>query len=123
MLLYQELTDKILKAAYTVHRELGCGFLEKVYQEALAIQLEEMGIRFEREKHLPISYHGHRLACDYVADFVVDEKVIIELKAVSALDKVHEAQLINYLKATGIKVGFLMNFGTIKFDFKRMARY
>lgn len=123
MILYKELTDKILRAAYTVHNELGCGFLEKVYQEALAIKMSEMDIPFEREKRIAISYHGHQLACDYIADFVVDDKVILELKAVSALEKIHEAQLINYLKATGIKVGFLMNFGTLKLDFKRMARY
>lgn len=123
MLLYKELTDKILKAAYTVHGELGCGFFEKVYQEALAIQLQEMGIPFEREKHLPINYHGHQLACDYIADFVVDGKVILELKAISAFEGVHEAQVINYLKATGIKVGFLMNFGKEKFDFRRLSRH
>lgn len=122
MLIYEELTDRVLKAAYTVHRELGCGFLEKVYQEALAIQLEEMGIRFEREQHLPISYHGHQLACDYIADFIIDDTVILELKALSALESVHEAQILNYLKATGIKVGLLLNFGTPRLQIKRIVR-
>lgn len=122
MLIHEELTDRILKAAHTVHRELGCGFLEKVYQEALAIQLQEMGIPFEREKHLPISYHGHLLACDYIADFVVDGTVILELKALSALEIVHEAQILNYLKATGIRVGLLLNFGTPRLQIKRMVR-
>ncbi len=123
MLLYEELTDNILSAAYCVHKELGCGFFEKVYQEALAILLQERGIPFEREKHLHIFYHGQQLQCDYVADFVIDNKVILELKAVNVLEPVYEAQLINYLKATGLKVGFLMNFGQKQFYFRRMARY
>ena len=123
MLLYKELTDKILSAAYCVHKELGCGFFEKVYQEALAIVLTERGIPFEREKHLPIIYHGQQLQCDYIADFVIDNKVILELKAVKEMEPVFEAQLINYLKVTGLKVGFLMNFGQKEFYFRRMARY
>ena len=121
MLLYKELTDRILKAAYTVHNELGCGFLEKVYQEAMAIQLSEMGIPFEREKHLPITYHGKVLKCDYIADFVVDNKVIIELKAVTETSPIFEAQTINYLRATGIKVGLLINFGIRQLQIKRLA--
>ena len=123
MLLYKELTDRILKAAYTVHNELGCGFLEKVYQEALAIQMTEMNIPFEREKHLNVFYHGKCLQCDYIADFVVDDKVILELKAATEMDNVFKAQTINYLKITGYKVGFLMNFGQEEFQFKRFARY
>ena len=121
MLLYKELTDKIIRAAYTVHNELGCGFLEKVYQEAMAIQLSEMGIPFEREKHLPITYHGKVLKCDYIADFVVDNKVIIELKAVTEMSPIFEAQTINYLRATGIKVGLLINFGIRQLQIKRLA--
>ena len=123
MLLYKDLTDRVLAAAYSVHRELGCGFFEKVYQEALAIVLSEQGIPFEREKHLPVFYHGRQLQCDFVADFVVDDKIILELKAVTEMLPVFEAQLINYLKATDIKVGFLMNFGQKEFYFRRMARY
>ena len=123
MLLYQELTNRILKACYTVHNELGCGFLEKVYQEALAIQMTEMNIPFEREKHLNVFYHGKCLQCDYIADFVVDDKVILELKAVTEMDNVFKAQTINYLKITGYKIGFLMNFGQEEFQFKRFVRY
>ena len=123
MLLYKDLTDRILKAAYMVHNELGCGFLEKVYQEALAIQMTEMNIPFEREKHLNVFYHGKCLQCDYIADFVVDDKVILELKAVTEMDNVFKAQTINYLKITGYKVGFLMNFGQEEFQFKRFVRY
>ena len=121
MLLYQELTNRILKACYTVHNELGCGFLEKVYQDALEVQLSEMDIPFEREKHLPITYHGKVLKCDYIADFVVDNKVIIELKAVTEMSPIFEAQTINYLRATGIKVGLLINFGIRQLQIKRLA--
>ena len=123
MLLYKDLTDRILKAAYQVHNELGCGFLEKVYQEALAIQMTEMNIPFQREKHLNVFYHGKCLQCDYIADFVIDDKVILELKSVTEMDNVFKAQTINYLKITGYKVGFLMNFGQEEFQFKRLVRY
>ena len=121
MLLYQELTNRILKACYTVHNELGCGFLEKVYQEALEVQLSEMGIPFEREKHLPITYHGKVLECDYIADFVVDNKVIIELKAVTEMSPIFEAQTIRCLRAPGIRVGLLINFGIRDLQIKRLA--
>lgn len=117
MILFEELTEKILKAAYQVHNELGCGFMEKVYQEALAIQMHEMNILFEREKHLSVQYHGKQLQCDYIADFVVDNKVIVELKAVTQMDHVFQAQVINYLKITGHKIGFLINFGQEKLEF------
>ena len=123
MLLYEDLTEKILGAAFLVHRELGCGFLEKVYQEALAVVLTEMEIPFEREKPLDIVFHGKMLSCKYIADFVIDNKVILELKAVTCLDANCESQVINYLKATGYKVGFLMNFGNPSFHFKRLVRY
>ena len=121
MLLHQELTNKILKACYTVHNELGCGVLEQVYQEALAIQMTEIRIPLEREKQLPITYLGKMLNCEYFADFVVDNKVIVELKAVTEMSTVFEAQTINYLKATGIKVGLLINFGVTQLQIKRFA--
>ena len=123
MLLYESLTDKILEAAYQVHKELGCGFLEKVYQEALAIQMTEMGIPFEREKRLDVFYHGKCLQCEYFADFVVADKVILELKAVTEMDKVYKAQTINYLKITGYKIEFLMDFGREKFEFYRISNF
>jgi GxxExxY protein len=100
---------------------LGCGFHEKVYQEALAIVLEEQNIPFEREKHLPIEFHGRVLNCDYIADFVVDASVILELKAVSEMNSVYEAQVINYLKATRLQVGLLVNFGQKDLQVKRLA--
>ena len=123
MFLYKELTDKILRACYNVHNGLGCGFFEKVYQEAPAIELTETDIPFDREKHLTITYHGKVLDCDYIADFVVDGKIILELKAVTEMNTLFEAQLINYMKATHIKVGYLINFGQERLYYKRYARY
>ena len=121
MYLHQDLTSKIIGACYMVHNELGCGFYEKVYQEALAIVLEEQGISFEREKHLPIEFHGHILECGYIADFVIDNTVILELKAVSELNSTFESQVINYLKATHLQVGLLINFGQKELQVKRFA--
>ena len=121
MYLHQELTGKIIGACINVHNELGCGFHEKVYQEALAIVLEESGIPFEREKHLPIEFHGRILDCEYIADFVIDNAVILELKAVSEMSSVFEAQVINYLKATGLQIGLLINFGQRELQVKRLA--
>ena len=119
--LHQELTGKIIHCCIDVHKELGCGFLEKVYQEALAIVFKEEGIEFEREKHLPIHFRGTTLQCDYIADFVIENKVILELKAVSALDSLFEAQVINYLRATGLQVALLINFGQKELQVKRIA--
>ena len=121
MYLHQELTGEIIGACINVHNELGCGFHEKVYQEAMAIVLEESGIPFEREKHLPIEFHGRILDCEYIADFVIDNAVILELKAVSEMSSVFEAQVINYLKATGLQIGLLINFGQRELQVKRLA--
>ena len=107
---YQELTSKIIDAVYTVHNTLGFGFLEKVYQNALIIELLKRGIKAESEKPIKVLYADHVVG-DYVADVVVDDKVILELKAVKELNDIHEVQLVNYLKATGIEVGLLINFG------------
>ena len=119
--LHQELTGRIIHCCMDVHNELGCGFLEKVYQEALEIVLKEEGINYELEKHLPIQFRGTTLQCDYIADFVIDNKVIVELKAVSALDSLFEAQVINYLRATGLQVALLINFGQKELQIKRLA--
>ena len=107
---HRELTAKIIDCAYKVHRELGFGFLESVYQNALVIELTKADLKVEQEKKVPVSYDGQVIG-DFTADVVVEEKVILELKSVKQLHAAHEAQLINYLKATGIEVGLLINFG------------
>ena len=105
----------------TVHRELGCGFLEAVYQEALEKEFSEVGIPFQREVPLKIYYKGLPLDKEYVADFICYNKIIIELKAVSKLTDIHKCQVRNYLKATGYKLGIFANFGTTSLETERVC--
>ena len=107
---YAELTEKIIKAAYKVHNVLGFGFLEKVYQNALMIELKRMGLNIGTEVPITV-YYEDEIVGQYLADLIVENKVILELKAVKELAEIHEVQLVNYLKATGIEVGLLINFG------------
>ena len=107
---YADLTEKIIGAAYAVYNALGYGFLEKVYENALCIELRKAGLRVQQQYAVQVRYKGE-LVGDYVADLLVEDKVIVEAKALSALQAVHEVQLVNYLKATGIEVGLLINFG------------
>ena len=121
-LLYKNEVYAIVGAAMAVYNELGPGFLEAVYQEALEIELTERTIPYSSLQNLPIIYKGRRLKKCYVADLVVFEKIIVELKALDRLTGLEEAQLINYLKATGIEVGLLINFGAQnKLEYKRMV--
>ena len=110
-LLYQDLTYAIIGAAMEVHRVLGPGFLESVYQTALAHELKLRGIAFTEQARLQVGYKDV-IAGEYRADFVIDDKVIVEIKATKGLTEIDEAQLINYLKGAGYKVGLLINFGT-----------
>ncbi|MGA2323674.1 MAG: GxxExxY protein [Sedimentisphaerales bacterium] len=110
MLRYEELSKKIIAAVFAVHKELGHGFLEKVYRNALAIELGQSGLNCAVEVPLKVSYRG-RLVGEYYADIIVDNKIIIEAKAVNKLNSAHEVQLVNYLKATGKQIGLLINFG------------
>ena len=112
-------TRAIIGAAMEVHRQLGPGFLEAVYQEALAMELADRDVPFQREQELPIEYKGRRLACKYRADFVCHEDIIVELKALQALTGNEEAQVLNYLKATRLERGILLNFGRPSLEFKR----
>ena len=108
--LYQELTAEIIRRFYIVYNKLGYGFLEKVYEKALKYELEKTGFRVERQKPINVFYETE-LVGEYFADLFVESKVIIELKASEILCENHELQLINYLKATDIEVGLLLNFG------------
>jgi len=114
-------TYAIIGAAMAIHRVLGHGFLEAVYQEALAIEFELRGIPFEREKELPVGFKGKRLKTFYRADFVCYGAVVVEIKAIQALTGNEEAQLINYLKASGLNRGLLLNFGSCSMQTKRMV--
>jgi len=119
--LYKDECYRIIGACMAVHRELGHGFLEPVYQEALAIELDYQGIPFVREQELNIKYRGIELNKIYKADFVCYNGIIVELKAISELSNDHIAQLINYLKATNLKVGLMINFGTSSLQHKRLV--
>ena len=114
-------TFAIIRAAMEVHRELGRGFLELVYQTALALEFQERGIPFNAEVALPIRYKKKLLTCAYRADFVRFESVIVETKAIAALTSADEAQLINELKATGLQRGLLLNFGATSLEHKRLV--
>jgi GxxExxY protein len=120
-IVHKELSYAIVGAAMEVHRVLGPGFLEAVYQTALAHELALRGIRFEQFKRLPVAYKDV-LVGEYVADFVVEDAVILELKAVSALTPSHEAQAINYLAATGFRLAILLNFGAPSLKYQRLVR-
>jgi len=103
-------TSAIIGAAIAVHRELGPGLLESAYEACLAYELSQLGLKVERQKALPVVYRGVRLDCGYRIDLLVDERVIVELKAVDRLEPIHEAQVLSYLKLSGCKVGLLINF-------------
>jgi len=114
---HTDITEQIIKAYYKVYNTLGYGFLEKVYENAMLIELGKIGFSVQKQKRIKVFYEENEVG-DYYADLVVDNKVIIELKAAEALCDEHEFQLINYLKATEIEVGLLLNFGK-KPEFKR----
>ena len=117
---HRELTEEIIGAAFEVHRELGPGFLEKVYEAALVQELEERGVRVSSQAEIAVRYKTQPIGV-YYADLLVDGSVICEIKAVETLASAHEAQLLHYLKATGIKVGLLLNFGAKRVQVKRFA--
>ena len=120
-LIYKDEAYQIIGAAMAVHKELGPGFLEAVYQEALALEFQSISLPFEREKSINISYKGRMLTKSYFADFICFDKIIVELKALSGLTPDHKAQVINYLKATGLKLGLLINFGASSLQYERIV--
>ena len=117
--LHKDLTHKIIGAAMEVHRELGPGFLEYVYEESLCHELNLREIYFERQKELDIYYKDLLIPKKYKPDLMIENKVIVELKATSGLMKIEEAQLLNYLKATKLRIGLLLNFGAESLEIKR----
>ncbi len=118
-----ELTEKIIGCAITVHRKLGPGFLESVYRAALAYELTKEGIPFEREKGMRVQYEDVFLDVGFRCDFLIDGRVIVECKAVSGLTEIDQAQILNYLKITGLQVGLLVNFNVkmLKNGIKRLV--
>ncbi len=119
-LIFKEEVYSIVGAAIEVHKELGFGFLEAVYQEAMELELTQRGVPFDRQMSLPISYKGQRLKKEYVADLICYGRIIVELKALEHLSGREEAQLLNYLKATSYPLGLLINFGNSpKLEWKR----
>lgn len=122
-LLYKEEVYQIIGAAMEVYNQLGNGFLESVYQDALAIELTMRNIPFKEQVPLEISYKGQPIRHRYTPDMLLFDKIIVELKAISTLGRVEEAQLLNYLKATGMRLGILINFGSAgKIEWKRIIR-
>ena len=112
-------TYEVIGAAMEVHKQLGHGFLEAVYQEALAVEMELREIPFSREVMLPVHYKNRQLAVGYRADFLCFENVVVEIKALRRLSTIEEAQILNYLKATGLEIGILINFGSRSLEYKR----
>lgn len=117
------LTERVIGLCIEVHKHLGPGLLESAYQTCLAFELEEAGLSFEKEVHLPIRYKGRTLEANYRMDFVVEDRLVLEIKAVETLLPIHEAQILTYLRLSGHSVGLLINFNTnlLKQGIKRLV--
>ncbi len=112
MLIYEDLTFKIRKAIFNVYNYWGPGLYEEIYEKSLIIELESMGLKVESQKNIPVVYKGMKIDCDYRMDLLVEDKIIIELKAVNEIKQIHQIQLNTYLKITNMHVGLLVNFNT-----------
>jgi GxxExxY protein len=122
-LVYKEESYRIIGACFEVYKEMGCGYLEAVYQECLSMEFGVQDIPFRAQRELGLSYKGHPLKQKYVPDFMCFDKIILEIKALTALTDLHRAQLQNYLKATGYKLGLLVNFGHYpKLEYERIVK-
>ena len=123
MLLFKDEVYAIIGAAIEVHRELGHGFLEAVYHEALEIELTSRKVPFTSQQNLPVFYKGHQLKKEYIADLLCYNQIVVELKALNTLSGKEEGQLLNYLKATNLRVGLLINFGSVgRLEWKRFIK-
>jgi len=118
---YEDLTEKIIGSAYRVYNTMGFGYLESVYEKCMLIELEQVGLRAGAQQPIEVRYNGIPVG-DFIADIMVEDTIIVELKSVRNLNPAHEAQLVNYLVATGKPVGLLLNFGESKVDVKRKVR-
>jgi len=118
---YKELTEKIIACAYRVYNKMGSGFVESVYEKCLIIELLKAGLLIEAQKAISVFYDGENVG-EFIADIIVNDTVILELKAVKQLAKAHEVQSVNYLTATGKPVGLLINFGEDKVEIKRKIK-
>lgn len=116
----EAVSKRVIGCAYEVSNELGAGFFEAVYEQALCLEFGRQGLAFERQKHIEIGYKGHVVG-HYVADIVVESVLLVELKALSKLSKEHDAQVMNYLRATALSVGLLLNFGTPRLGVRRLV--
>ncbi|MBI4845976.1 MAG: GxxExxY protein [Candidatus Omnitrophica bacterium] len=114
------ITEQIIKSAFIVSNALGCGFLEKVYENALCVELKKGKLKIEQQKPVNVFYNGI-LVGEYFTDLLVEDTVVVELKTVSSIEKIHEAQLLNYLKAANKRIGILFNFAKPKLEIKRMV--
>ncbi len=119
-IIYKDLSYQIVGLAIQVRKELGFGFLEKVYENALMVLLEENGIKAEQQVPIKVNFHG-RIIGDYIADILVENQIILELKAQDKIVDVHKAQTLNYLKATGLRLAILLNFGKDRLDHERLV--
>ena len=119
-IVYKDLSYKVIELAPKVHNELGCGFLEKVYENALMILLDREGIPAKQQAPTDV-YFQNKVVGQYFADILVDNKLILELKTVDTIANVHKAQILNYLRATGIKLGLILNFAKPRLEYKRLV--
>lgn len=119
-IIYKELSYKIIELALEVHNELGCGFLEKVYENAMMMLLEREKIPSRQQAPTDVYFKG-KVIGQYFADILVDNKLILELKTVDVIANIHTAQVLNYLRATGLKLGLILNFGKPRFEYKRLV--
>ena len=117
---FNPITEKIIGCAYTVSNALGAGFLEKVYENALAHELRKAGLKVQQQHPIQVRYDGIVVG-DYIADLFIEDCILVELKAVKALDEIHQAQCLNYLKATGLRLCLLINFGKTRVEIKRLV--
>ncbi len=118
----RKISERVISCVFEVSNELGAGFLESVYEHALCIEMKRNEIAYQRQKPIVVTYK-REIVGDYVADIIVENRLLLELKALSGLTRQHEAQVMNYLKATGINVGLLINFGTPKASIRRIVKH